>query len=256
MSICLCCLWYSIMCVWISYVSYVFQHPNILATQRYSIVWMSRSAHSIHEQLKEELLPRTDRYRSMQKNNEIPETNESRIVVPCLVKTFGFKANQYKSNRKYLESVITEKDFNGFISRGIVLNSQRTRLSRKRSSANRGNRTSHSLRSYQSYCGFPYWSQPLPSFCWLCACTLTWIKPWHNRSRLCPLFSSVRLDSSLACVRYFFTMPSTSLWTTRTSSWIDSEHSLPNKTEPNSSSIIRISLSGGYRTTFFGCSSI
>jgi hypothetical protein len=53
-------------------------------------------------------------------NRQIPTTNESLIVVPCLTKTYGFKTNQYRINEKYLKGVIGEKDFNSFIKKGSL----------------------------------------------------------------------------------------------------------------------------------------
>jgi hypothetical protein len=71
---------------------------------------MFRNSHKdINDEIKEEFLPRPDKYKDLINNKQIPTTNESLIVVPCLTKTYGFKTNQYKINEKYLKGVISEK---------------------------------------------------------------------------------------------------------------------------------------------------
>lgn len=63
-------------------------------------------------------MPRPDKYKDILNNKLMPTTNESCVVIPCLTKTYGFKTNQYKLNTKYLEGVISEEEFNGFVRRG------------------------------------------------------------------------------------------------------------------------------------------
>ena len=45
----------------------------------------------------------------------VPNSTESRIIIPCLEKTFGFKTNQYTANKPFLEGFITRLEFNGFV---------------------------------------------------------------------------------------------------------------------------------------------
>lgn len=60
---------------------------------------MFRNSHKdINDEIKEEFLPRPDKYKDLINNKQMPTTNESLIVIPCLTKTYGFKTNQYKVN--------------------------------------------------------------------------------------------------------------------------------------------------------------
>jgi hypothetical protein len=60
---------------------------------------MFRNSHKdISDEIKEEFLPRPDKYKDLINNKQMPTTNESLIVIPCLTKTYGFKTNQYKVN--------------------------------------------------------------------------------------------------------------------------------------------------------------
>lgn len=63
-------------------------------------------------------MPRTDKYKDILNNKQMPNTNESCVVIPCLTKTYGFKTNQFKLNQKYLRDMISEEDFNSFVRRG------------------------------------------------------------------------------------------------------------------------------------------
>jgi hypothetical protein len=45
----------------------------------------------------------------------VPESNERKIIIPCLEKTLGFKTNQYIMSKGWLEGYITRLEFNGFV---------------------------------------------------------------------------------------------------------------------------------------------
>lgn len=80
-----------------------------------------RTPRDIGDEIKEQFLPRPDKYKDLINSKVIPITNESIVVIPCLTKTYGFKTNQYKLNDKYLNGVISEKNFNSFIRKGSVI---------------------------------------------------------------------------------------------------------------------------------------
>jgi hypothetical protein len=84
------------------------------------------------DEIKEEFLPRPDKYHDMINNKQIPTTHESLVVIPCLTKTYGFKTNQYKINEKYLRGIISEQQFNSFVRRGTTFNTKRIVLSKER----------------------------------------------------------------------------------------------------------------------------
>jgi hypothetical protein len=77
-----------------------------------------RSQRDVQEEIREEFLPRPDKYKDILNNKEMPMTNETRVVIPCLTKTYGFKTNQYRLHQKYLKDVISETDFTSFIRKG------------------------------------------------------------------------------------------------------------------------------------------
>lgn len=67
---------------------------------------MYRTQH-VQDEIKEDFLPRPDKYKDILNNKLMPTTNESIVVIPCLTKTYGFKTNQYKQNMKYLQGIIS-----------------------------------------------------------------------------------------------------------------------------------------------------
>ena len=67
------------------------------------------------DEIKEEFLPRTDKYKNIINNHQMPSSNESLVIVPCLTKTYGFKTNQFRVQQKFLSGVIPDNEFNGFI---------------------------------------------------------------------------------------------------------------------------------------------
>lgn len=97
------------------------------------VIRMPRIHKEVQEQIKEEFLPRPDKYKDILNNKLMPDTNESVVVIPCLTKTYGFKTNQYKPNLKYLKGVILEQEFNSFVRKGNQVEIQPMESSKRNS---------------------------------------------------------------------------------------------------------------------------
>lgn len=51
----------------------------------------------------------------MVETNQILQSSDSTIVIPCLSRSFGFKTNEYQKYEQQLLGLIDRKEFQGFV---------------------------------------------------------------------------------------------------------------------------------------------
>ena len=67
----------------------------------------------------ESLIPRKEKHKKMIEENRIAKSTECCFIVPCLERSFGFKANEFAKNTEKLSPLIEQKTFEHFVRQGM-----------------------------------------------------------------------------------------------------------------------------------------